>query len=264
MAMKKTGLILSAARWPGIFLLACLLAFSLKISTAQEKVQVFTNIDFNKAAPERINDYLRLESEIWKPIQQEHIRQGGIISWNVFRVWFAGTGSEYNYAVMEVYRNYEDMAFVYSDDIVTRVHPEINEAKLMEDTYRAREIVRAQSAERIAMLQPVGKTKPSQYVTVTYLDVGKSDVTDFEKNASGIIQAAFTDRMKSGLNLGWDLYRLILPGGNSVPYRYISFEYLDNMDKVVSAGWPAFPATTKTGTVYRSELWERVEYLMKD
>jgi hypothetical protein len=246
---------------PALIFSVCLLVFFPGEIKSQEKVQIFGNIDFNKALPERINDYLKLESEMWKPIQEEHIRQGGIIGWNVFRVWFAGTGSEYNYAVMETYRNYSDMAFVYSDDIITKVHPGINEAKLMDDTYHAREIVRAQSVERIAALRPDTVKKPSQYVVVTYLAVKKDNISAFEKDANDLILQAFRERMKSGMNEGWDLYKLVLPGGETMPCQYISFEYITGMDQAVKATWPDPLPGIQPCTVYRTELWERLVYL---
>ncbi len=245
---------------PVIFLAACAFIFSWIESYAQEKVQVYGNIDFNKALPERINDYLRLESEMWKPVQEEHIRQGGITGWNVYRVWFAGTGAEYNYAVMETYRNYSDMAFVYSDDIITKVLPGINEAKLMEDTYRAREIVRAQSVERIATVEPTTK-KPYQYAVVTFLAVKKDNVAAFENYVRDLIGKAFRERVQTGLDLGWDLYKMILPHGETMLCQYISFEYLDNMDQAAKTSWPGPLQGVKPCTVYRTELWERVVYL---
>ena len=245
---------------PIYILLACAFIFSWNETAAQEKVQVYGNIDFNKALPERINDYLRLESEMWKPVQEEHIRQGGIIDWNVFRVWFAGTGAEYNYAVMETYRNYSDMAFVYSDDIITKVLPGVNEAKLMEDTYRAREIVRAQSVERIATVEPAAK-KPFQYAVVTFLAVKKDNEAAFENYVRDLIVKSFNERMQNGLDLGWDLYKMILPNGETMPCQYISFEYLDNMDQAAKTSWPGPLQGVKPCTVYRTELWERLVYL---
>ncbi len=235
--------------------------FPVSRLAGQDKPAAYTNIDFNKVSPEKTTDYLNLEGKIWKPIQQEHIRLGGLAGWNVFRVWFSGTGSEYNYAVMELYRNYEDMTFVYGDDIITRVHPGINEAKLMEDTYRAREIVRAQSAERIFLVRPETGTAPSKYVLVTFLDVKKSNEAQFEKNVSDVVVPALRERMKSGFNSGWDLFRLVLPGGDNVPYQYISFEYINNMSLAIKPGEPDPSKGLEPAKIYRTELWERLEYL---
>ena len=131
-----------------IFCIISLINIAVFPTWSQDKVRIFTNIDFNLVAPEEVDNYLNLEGKLWKPIQQEHIKEGGLLGWSVYRVWFTGTGSKYNYAVMEMYNKYEDMSFEYSNDIITKVHPGIDEQKLMNDTYKAREIVKAQSAVR--------------------------------------------------------------------------------------------------------------------
>jgi hypothetical protein len=230
---------------------------------AQDNTRIYTNIDFNKVLPERVNDYLNLEGKMWKPIQQEHLKEGGIVGWNVFRVWFTGTGSTYNYAVMELYPKYENMSFVYSDNIITKVLPGVNEKKLMDDTYHAREIVKAQSAVRIAMVFPDSKKSPSSYVIVTYLDVKKTNTAEFEKNVNDIAIPLMKERMKAGFNEGWDLFKTILPSGDIVPYQFISMEYISGMDIVVKTGGPDATRGMEPSQCYRTELWERVESLDK-
>jgi hypothetical protein len=241
--------------------LAFNLFFLMIPARSQDKTKIFTNIDFNKVSPEKVNDYLNLEGKIWKPIQQEHMKQGGLAGWNVFRVWFTGTGSEYNYAVMELYRNYEDMSFVYSNDIIAKVHPGINESKLMDDTYHAREIAKAQSAVRIAMIRPEIKKEPFKYVIVTYLDIKKSNEALFEKNIGDVVLPAFKERMSSGMCKGWDLFKLVIPNGDSVPFQYMSFEYIDSMGQVVQQGGPDAMKGMEPGKVFRTEFWEGVEFL---
>ncbi len=251
-------------RIPGIILIygrLSFLCFFLMLSlhsNAQEKVRKFTNIDFNKVAPEKTGEYLRLEGDIWKPIQQEHIRQGGLSGWNVFRVWFTGTASEYNYAVMELYNKYEDMAFVYSDDIITRVHPGINEEKLMDDTYQARQIAKAQSAVRISMLRPSSSKPPSKYVRVIYLTIKTSNEALFEKNILESAIPALHDRMINNFNQGWDLFKVVEPGGDSVPFQYVSLEYIDSMDLIVKPGGADASQGMEPAKIYRTELWERI------
>ncbi len=231
---------------------------------SQDKVRVFAHIDFNKVKPERDNDYVNLEGNVWKPIQQEHIKEGGLVSWSVYRVWFTGTASEYNYAVMERYSKYEDMDFPYDDDIITKVHPGMNQEKLMEDTFRAREIATGQSLVRISMLRPAGKIEPSKYVVATYLNIKNSNKAQFEKNILEIAVPALQDRMNNGYNQGWDLFKVVLPEGDSVPYQYISLEYINNMGLVVKPGGADASNGMEPGKVYRKELWERVNYLGED
>lgn len=227
-------------------------------SKSQNKVRIFTNIDFNKVEPGKVTDYLNLEGNLWKPVQQEHIKEGGLAGWNVFRVWFSGTASEYNYAVMELYDRYENMSFDYNDDILSKVHPGISEQKLMDDTYAAREIAFAQSAVRISTLRPHETQGPSKYVRVTYLNIKQSNEAQFEKNILEIAIPAMQERMENGYNQGWDLYKVVAPGGDSVPFQYISFEYLPDMGLMVKPGGADASKGMEPGKIYRTELWERI------
>jgi hypothetical protein len=247
-----------------IFSAFILMNISGRSACAQDRVRVFINLDFNRVAPEKTAGYLQLEDSIWKPIQQEHIRAGGLAGWNVFRVWFTGTDSKYNYIVKEIYNKYEDMAFEYGDEILKKVHPGINEAKLMEDTYNAREIAEAQSAVRLAMLRPAERKAPARYILVTYMNIKKSNEAQFEKNILELAMPALQDRMQNGFNQGWDLYKVVVPGGDSVPYQYISFEYLDTMGLVVKPGGEDASKGMEPGKIYRTELWERVNFLGGD
>jgi len=247
----------------------------------QQQIHNFGNIDFNKVAPANINDYLMLEGKIWKPVQQEHIRQGGLKGWFVFRVWFAGTGSDYNYAVMELYDSFAGMTFPYSDDIITKVHPGMNEAELMDKTLKARDIVRAQSVERIAMLRPVKNEYPYRYATVYYFNVSPENVTAYEKMEQEVWQPLHQQRIQAGLCSGWDLFKTVIPSGESVPFQYISMEWFKDFNEITAVGgfdplpviqknFPEKPAqevysqSLLLRKIYRKELWELVEFLKAD
>jgi len=258
-----------------VFLLAF---FCLAHAFPQQQTHSFGNIDFNKVAPASINDYLALEGKIWKPVQQEHINQGGLKGWFVFRVWFAGTGSDYNYAVMEIYDSFAGMTFPYSDDIITKVHPGMNEAELMDKTLKARDIVCAQSVERIAMLRPEKNEFPYKYATVYYLDVKSENAKAYEKMEQEVWLPIHQERIKAGLCSGWDLFRTVIPNGESVPFKYLSMEWfrdfneiaaVDSFDPlpVIQKNFPGKPAeevyakSLGLRTYYRKELWELVEFL---
>lgn len=258
-----------------------MVSLCLNMAYSQQVLHVYGNIDFNKVAPANENDYLTLEGKVWKPIQQQHINQGGLKGWFVFRVWFAGTGSEYNYAVMELYDNFAGMTFPYSDDIVSKVHPGMNQVEMMDKTLKARDIVRAQSVERIAMLRPGMNEFPYKYVTVYYLDVKPENTTAYEKMEQEVWMPLHKERIKAGLCNGWDLFKIVIPNGESVPYKYLSMEWfkdfgevtaVDGLDPlpVIQKNFPEKPAqevftrSLELRTVYRKELWELVEFLKAD
>jgi hypothetical protein len=218
----KTGVLLSMS---GLF---------LNIAYNQQVTNSFGNIDFNMVAPASVNEYLTLEGKIWKPIQQEHINQGGLKGWFVFRVWFNGTGSDYNYVVMEWYDSFGGMTFPYSDDIVSKVHPGMNEAEMMDRTLKARDIVRAQSVERIATLRPEKNEFPYKYVAVYYLDVARENIKAYEKMEQDVWLPVHKQRILAGLCSGWDLFRTVIPNGESVPFKYLSMEWFREFGEVTA------------------------------
>lgn len=258
--------------------LATMICLCCVYASAQQATAVFGNIDFNKVTPANTNDYLMLEGKIWKPIQQEHINQGGLKGWFVFRVWFAGTGSDYNYTVMELYDNFAGMTFPYSNDIVSKVHPGMNEAEMMDKTLKARDIVRAQSVERIAMARPEKNEFPYKFVTVYYLDVKPENIAAYEKMEQEVWMPIHKERIKAGFCQGWDLFKIVIPAGESVPFKYLSMEWFKDFGAipavdtfnplpVIKKDYPekspeeVLQKSLGLRTIYRKELWELVEFL---
>jgi hypothetical protein len=89
------------------------------------------------------------------------------------------------------------------------------------------------------------------------------------------------ERIKAGLCNGWDLFKIVIPNGESVPYKYLSMEWfkdfgevtaVDGLDPlpVIQKNFPEKPAqevytrSLELRTVYRKELWELVEFLKAD
>jgi hypothetical protein len=170
------------------------------------------------------------------------------------------------------------MTFPYSDDIITKVHPGMNEAALMDKTLKARDIVRAQSVERIAMLRPEKNEFPYKYATVYYFDVSPENAKAYEKTEQEVWLPVHQQRIQAGLCSGWDLFKNVIPSGASVPFKYISMEWFKDFNEIIAVdGFDPLPVIQKNfpekpaqevfnkslalRTVYRKELWELVEFL---
>ncbi len=77
-----------------------LAAFSVPVRAQNRTIVV---LDYMKVKPGRAADYVRMEREVFKPMQQERVRLGNHESWRLYGVRFpGGTEAEYGYVTMAI------------------------------------------------------------------------------------------------------------------------------------------------------------------
>jgi hypothetical protein len=130
---------------------ASFLAGSL-VSTAFTQSQappLVIDVAFMKVEPGKAQDYLRLESELWKPVHQERIRRGHMKSWSLFRVEYPhGADQEYNFVTVNVYNSLVDI----DRDVIevfSKVHPSIKTSDVVSRTFGARRLARGEMWRRL-------------------------------------------------------------------------------------------------------------------
>src|SRR5437660_579882 len=80
-------------------------------------------INFMKANPAKVQEYLKLEQETWKPVHQERIRAGQMRSWALYNVQYPyGTSLEYDFVTIDTYASLADAERDISA-IFAKVHP---------------------------------------------------------------------------------------------------------------------------------------------
>jgi len=105
---------------------------------------IVTEIDFMKVAPDKEDDYLRLERELWKPVHRERIRTGKLRSWTLYAVRFPfGTEQTYDYVTVNEYNSLAD-ADRPLDDVFAKVHPTVPLQEIGRRTIGARQLVRGE------------------------------------------------------------------------------------------------------------------------
>ena len=71
------------------------------------KVGDYITVGYMKVPPGRGGAYLRMEREIWKPIQLARIADGWIDNWGVNQLFLpGGSAGEYNWAAVQVYKEF--------------------------------------------------------------------------------------------------------------------------------------------------------------
>ena len=89
------------------FIIVCaLFCYTAQYSVAQDDQTLYVQLGYMKSLSP---DYVAMEQEIFKPIHEQRIKDGDLVSWTVYFVGY-GDRSEYDYVIANVYRGIEGVA----------------------------------------------------------------------------------------------------------------------------------------------------------
>jgi len=144
----RIGIPLFAAVTVGAFLAGSLSSAASSQAQQTPRPSVYL-VNFIKANPAKVEEYLKLERETWKPVHQERIRAGQMRSWALYSVQYPfGTSLEYDFATIDTYASLADAERDISA-IFVKVHPSAPLSDIGSRTEAARSIVRGEVWSRI-------------------------------------------------------------------------------------------------------------------
>lgn len=101
----------------------------------------YLNANFMYAQPDRLDEYLELESGIAQPLHQNQVENNRMDGWNFNRLIFpTGTTVPYNFITTDYYNRLEQIEMGITKEIITQVHPDmdVNEFEDFADSIRER------------------------------------------------------------------------------------------------------------------------------
>lgn len=109
-----------------------------------EETNYVVQVDYMKVAPGKLDEYLEVETEMWKPVHQERVKNGELVSWSLYGRQFPyGTNTEYDYVTVNVFSSPE--AFIKGTDfnaLFSKVYPGKDVSQMFEQTNDSRQLVR--------------------------------------------------------------------------------------------------------------------------
>ena len=128
-------------------------AVSTAFTQQGQPAPIVMEIDFMKVAPDKEDDYLRLERELWKPVHQERIRTGQLRSWTLYSVRYPfGADQAYSFVTVNEYNTLAD-ADRSSEEAFARVHPKVPLQEILRRTFAARQLVRGEIWYRLDQVE---------------------------------------------------------------------------------------------------------------
>ena len=88
-------------------------------------------------------NYESVEKDLWKPIHQDLVKSGGMLSWGFYGLVLpGGTSYPYDYATVNGLSNLTAFTTLYSEELFKRVHPNISMTDIGKKTAAGRDLVR--------------------------------------------------------------------------------------------------------------------------
>jgi hypothetical protein len=259
-----------------IFLI-CLVSNFLATAHLQTVPSLFVVVDFMKVKPEDHIKYLEVEQDIWKPMHQERIDQGIIVGWYLYAVEFSGTSDEYNYVVISLYDNAENLENPWNPEIPERIHPDMIVNEIMEKTNGSRDHVKTELYSSIATAPEIPLEIPASYMQVNYMQVKPGEQVAYEQLESEIWLPIHNESIHSGHTAGWGLWRSLFPRGAGQKYQYITLNTFSEFSTVFGLDFSVpfknihpemdfTEVTEKTQqlrTIVRTELWDLIDFAIR-
>ncbi len=168
-------------------------------------------------------DYVDVETEIWQPMHQEAVKQGKLASWAFYGVLY-GDLSDCDYYIVTTFRGLEQLnADRPFSDYFAIAHPGKNWDEAMKRTAASRSHVRTELGIWLEAVPPTDHRFVS--VNQMYAEDG-ADYLEFEREIWKPIHQALVD---DGHSAGWAIYGLDTPHGASIPYNYVTIDYLERL-----------------------------------
>jgi hypothetical protein len=256
-----------------LFLLSS--AFSVSFAQSSDDT-LYLKVDYFKAAPDQISEYLHVEQELWKPIHQARVDEGIILGWAFYGVFAGEPEVPYNYIAVNVFDEFDLIDYYQLAELVESVYPDLDLADFFDRTRASREVVRTEIWKVNGTVQAPGQPLPfGNYVTANFFDEREStgEHASLELDFwSGIHQT----RIEEGSLNSWGMYTLLYPEGDARHYTYSTMDFYDRLgDLITEVGTDQartahpdlsydeihnrFTRTGQARSLYKTEIWNLLD-----
>lgn len=249
-----------------------------KQGNTQENTNLFGLVDLMKVEQGNDQQYLEMESKLWKPIHEKRMKDGQIMGWLLYRVWFKGANDDYNYVTVTLFDNPANLEDPFEGVELAAIHPGMEVSEFMEKTNSCRKLVQSRLIQRVNYTYPDNgqAAAPFRYLVVNYMKpTPGSAFLEFEnENAKPIHE----ELVKSGEWAGWSVWANIFPRGTSEPHQFVTVDYYSDFSKIGTVDymgafkkahpeedWDNYATNVeKSREMVLSELWEVVDMVMRE
>lgn len=258
-------------RTPRLTLLIVLLslATSLPLSAQQN---MFVILEYMKTTPGKEWHYVELETNFWKQIHQERVKEGEIVAWLLYHVRYTATNDPYNYVTVTVFADPAKLENPWTVDPI-KVHPDKDVEAIYLDTEQSRDLViRGLMMRQNYIDVPQGAPEP-KFIQIDYMKVAPGMDGKYLSLENDVWKPVHQEFIKAGTRAGWSLWGRVYPSGYGLDYQYVTVNDFSDFSQIGKADYMSafqnahngkdvdklMKETNEDRELVKSELWELLD-----
>ncbi|HSO87712.1 MAG TPA: hypothetical protein VLQ91_14240 [Draconibacterium sp.] len=105
----------------------------------------YIQLDYMKVEQGKDNEYIDVETNVWKAVHQEFIKAGSRVGWSLWgRVFPSGAGLDYQYATVNYFSDFSKIGVADYNDAFSKAHAGKNTDDLFAKTNASRVLVKSE------------------------------------------------------------------------------------------------------------------------
>lgn len=207
-----------------------LLLFSIQLNS-QAAVGNYFAVQYLKVQPQMENEFIELETQVWKKIHEQRMKEDILDGWYLYRVLApSGTTTEYNYILMYEYDSAEKIAghfdgygvnysaLLDKDEIVLALRtPEIRDM-VYEEVWRTVDQTMTPNSQTLFKYTIFNSMKMKPGI----------DEGEYQRMEQEYWKPMHEERIRRNMMYGWGMYTMIIPGGTERNYHWATVDYYHN------------------------------------
>lgn len=257
------------------FFPVCLFIITINSFSQNPDSSKYIDISYIKS---KSADYANFEKEVWKPIQQQLIKDGKKSAWYLYKVKYPqGTMTNYDYVEINVFPEWSQLTSETDlPEILKKTNSKLKADSLLKKTQAMCAIEWKQLFRLIG--QAVAKEPtPSKFLIPNEVKSVAGQESEYVKMEMTYFKPFHTARTAEGIMNNWGLYKRELPYGEKFDYDYVTFNGYAAWDHITKqnppTAWKKVHGDLNFNEIHEKilskritvnvECWELIDFIVK-
>lgn len=211
-----------------LFVLALSVIIPVKVNAQADKRQ-YVVIEYIKVKPAMRANFVKLQKEVWKKVEQEKVKLGKISSWELYEVLYpAGSTAEYNYVMYHKVTGWNAIEGISeSNDEIFRKLLSKEQLAMMESSYEIEELAKKEVWQVEDKITRADYVPPSKYHLANFMSIADGKWDDYMEMEKTLVKPIHEEQARIGGRAGWALLALREPDGSARAYQASTMDFFD-------------------------------------